>query len=74
MSRSLRKTPIVGNTTATSEKSFKRRAHRNERAAVRIALAHDSDARDSHAFGNPWRGDKDGKQYIGDRHRHLMRK
>lgn len=63
MSRSRRKTPIFGITTAESDKNFKRREHRRERTAVRDSLATGADIPDSRAFGNPWASEKDGKRY-----------
>lgn len=74
MARSRRKTPIVGIATADSEKAFKAREHRRERRSVATALAAGEDPPEPKAFGNPWAGDKDGKQWIGDRHPHLLRK
>lgn len=63
MSRSRRKTPICGFTTIESDKWFKAKEHRRERAAVRAALVHEQDAPDTREFGNPWASGKDGKQY-----------
>lgn len=67
MSDSFKKTPKVGMTTATSEKQFKSRAHRKERAAVRAAITHGEDPPAAKLFGDPWLGDKDGKQYVPHR-------
>ena len=67
MSRSRRKTPISGVSTAPSDKPFKASEHGRERAAVRQALANGTDAPDPKLFGDPWRGEKDGKQYAPDR-------
>lgn len=61
MSRSRRRTPIIGITTADSEKQDKRRANRSWRAAIR------------HAFSDPWTMAKDGKKWVG-RLPALMRK
>lgn len=66
MSRSLRKTPIFGMTTACSGKAFKRAEHHRERAAVRTRLGADCDAATlpgAKTFGDPWHGGKDGKKW-----------
>lgn len=61
MSRSRKKTPIVGHTTIESDKWFKAKAHRQERAALRSGgEVHRK------AFGNPCLSGKDGKQYWDD--------
>jgi hypothetical protein len=64
MSRSRKKTPIVGMTTAESDKPFKRSEHSRERAAVRVALQAGSEPPSPRAFGDPARGEKDGKRYL----------
>lgn len=74
MARSRRKTPIVGITTAETEKPFKVAEHRRERRTIKAKLRHDDDLPDPKAFGDPWDGDKDGKQWLGDRHPKFMRK
>jgi hypothetical protein len=72
MSRSRRKTPITGITTARSDKQDKRLDHRAERAAVRDALAHAQDP-PRHPRGQYF--EKDGKQrFDPERHPELMRK
>ena len=80
MSRSFRRSPVTGMTTARSEKKDKQRAHRSLRAAERTALetvmvAGDAvfpvlrEVADVNTFG------KDGKQRIDPRkHPKLMRK
>ncbi len=61
MSRSHRKTPIIGVTKAPSDKTFKTREHRRARRALnQIDLTAD-DAPHEKQFGDPWRADKDGK-------------
>ncbi len=75
MSRSKRKTPICGMTSAASDKPFKAKAHRNERHAVAIALRAGGDCPHPKEFGNPWASCKDGKQYLGpDAEARWMRK
>lgn len=74
MSRSRRKTPVGGNTIADSDKPSKIIGHRQARAAARVALAADTDPPHPKAFGNPWKGEKDGKHWFGDRHPEMMRK
>jgi hypothetical protein len=65
MSRSRKKNPITGTTTAETEKKYKTQEHQRERANVRTALANfDEEADvlpDPDEFGNPWKGPKDGK-------------
>lgn len=66
MSRSRRKTPIMGITCARSDRPFKASEHRRERSAVRRALATADDAAMPHgkAFGDPWKAPKDGKAWM----------
>ncbi|HEV7305186.1 hypothetical protein [Ensifer sp.] len=63
MTRSRKKTPISGVTTAESDKPFKKREHRRERRAVADALAKGDELPSAKAFGDPWSGEKDGKLY-----------
>jgi hypothetical protein len=65
VSRSVRHTPICGNTIADSDKRFKAAEHRRERRTVRTALPHD-DLPGPKRFGNPWSSAKDGKHWFGD--------
>jgi hypothetical protein len=71
MSGSTRKTPVMGITTARSDKPFKVDEHRRERRSVRTLLRSGFDGDDrrfwSKLFGDPWRAPKDGKQWIRDR-------
>jgi hypothetical protein len=64
MSRSRKKTPIGGMTTATSDKRHKMAEHRRERHAVKIDIATEQEPEHPKAFGNPWKSEKDGKQYF----------
>lgn len=72
MSRSFRKTPVLGRTKATSEKADKVMAHRRERAHVRTALTSAADLEavqlsdKAHANSNVWDFAKDGKRYYDD--------
>ncbi len=79
MSRSCRKTPIIGITTARSDKPFKADEHGRERAAVRRRLcinADDTGLPHAKAFGNPWAAPKDGKIWLspGTDREHWLRK
>jgi hypothetical protein len=77
MSRSRRKTPICGITTALSEKQDKRIANRRLRRRVRFRLRVDPDAPLPllREVSNPWLMDKDGKMLIDPaRHPEIMRK
>lgn len=71
MSRSRRKTPIRGITSAVSEHYDKQAWHRSYRAAVRRQLATEPDSELPHhrEFSDPWRMAKDGKGYYGVRRR-----
>lgn len=65
MSRSRRRTPVTGATTAHSDKPFRVSEHRRERARVRQCLhvnPDDADPRLHRApYGNPLDSPKDGK-------------
>lgn len=63
MSRSRKKIPIVGMTTAETDKPFKEREHRRERRRVRVSLRSGDAIPHPKQFGNPWASEKDGKQY-----------
>ena len=69
MTRSRRKTPIVGHTTEETEKQFKRQENRRLRAKVR---SEDINA-NPREFKTRY-GPKDGKQYLGKDHPTLLRK
>lgn len=79
MARSRRRTPIMGITTAASEKQDKQHANRTCRAVVRrtIKRGQDPDAavlpilRD---VSDPWNMAKDGRSWFGRRLPELMRK
>ena len=66
MSRSYRKTPICGVTTAASEAFDKQVWHRAYRRAEKIRAAHhpDSEPQDVREFSSAWTREKDGKQYV----------
>lgn len=74
MTRSRRKTPIIGITTAESEKDFKQIEHRRERRKVHSAVKSGEEAPDHRHFGNPWSGPKDGRQFLHEPNERLMRK
>jgi hypothetical protein len=74
MTRSRKKVPITGITTADSDKAFKKREHRRERSAVRDALATGSKPPHPNGFGDPWDGDKDGKRYVTGDQATVLRK
>ncbi len=74
MARSRRKTPIVGITTADTDKPFKTAEHRRERRAVKAAIKVGEEPPTAKAFGNPWAAQKDGKQWLDDPLPELMRK
>ncbi len=68
MSRSRRKTPVIGVTTAPSDKPFNVDEHRAERHAVRATIMYSLDGDDralhSRVYGDPWKAPKDGKQMV----------
>lgn len=68
MSRSRRKTPIFGITTAASEAIDKATWHRAFRRAENQRLQYDpgGETRHFHEFSSPWLMQKDGKHWWGD--------
>jgi hypothetical protein len=78
MSRSRRKTPIFGNTTAKSDADWKAKAARKLRHKVKQYLETTLDgdwfAGKRWDAVNPWSSDKDGKHYWGEATPKDMRK
>lgn len=78
MSRSRRKSPFVGHTTAESDKAWKAEAARKTRRAVHQTLGEtlDGDALPAkrYALTTPWDAAKDGKQRVTDPTSPLLRK
>ena len=80
MSKSRRKTPIVGNTTAESEKYDKRVANRKGRRVTKRHLAEMEDDEGipvRNEISNTWNFQKDGKHYLratGEDRERFMRK
>ena len=78
MSRSRRKHPICGITTAESEKDDKQSAHRRERRVIRTIVHVDPNVDllpHTRELSNPWAMAKDGKmRFDQNRHKSLMRK
>jgi hypothetical protein len=73
MSRSRKKTPIHGITTARSEKQDKRHANRALRARARSSMAHgDEVAPALREVSDVWCMDKDGKVWSGSRSHALL--
>ncbi|WP_288076486.1 hypothetical protein [Pseudomonas sp.] len=68
MSRSRRKTPIFGITTARSEAFDKATWHRAFRRAEnqRLQSGSDRESRHFHEFSSPWCMQKDGKHWWSD--------
>ena len=71
MSRSKRKTPILGFTCAKSEKDDKRRANRKLRRIVKTGIRVSNkkaletyESLDKRDVSNVWSFEKDGKRYI----------
>ncbi|RPI73311.1 MAG: hypothetical protein EHM38_00615 [Geobacteraceae bacterium] len=70
MTRSRKKTPITGITTAESEKAEKLAAHKRERRRVRQTIQSDPNAEilpHTREWSSPWLMAKDGKIYHGAR-------
>lgn len=57
MSRSRKKTPIVGITTAPSDKPYKVAEHRRERRSAKVSIGSGLEPEHPKAFGNPSAGD-----------------
>jgi hypothetical protein len=65
MSRSLKKTPKKGITTAKSEKENKRTANRKLRRVTKIQVKKgNSEPANKKEVSNVWSFDKDGKQFL----------
>jgi hypothetical protein len=75
MSRSRRKNPIVGMTSAESEKIDKARAHRRtRRLAAAVLSCGDEPSASIKLTENPWTYAKDGKQWLSEVKPELLRK
>jgi hypothetical protein len=75
MSRSRKKTPKTGITTAESEKDNKRKANRIFRRATRVQLKKgDSQFVSIKEVSNVWSFDKDGKQFLKNATQRDLRK
>lgn len=77
MSKSRRKSPFMGITTARSEKGDKQAAHRLERRIVKIILHRGEDGDnlpDRRTISNVYTWAKDGKQQIAPDDERSMRK
>jgi len=67
MSRSLKKTPKTGITTAETEKDDKRKANRKLRRLTKIQVKKgDNELTKIKEISNVWLFDKDGKQFLKD--------
>ena len=65
MSRSRKKTPVRGRTTAESEKENKRKANRKLRRITKVQLKKgDAELSTMKETSNVWAFDKDGKQFL----------
>lgn len=75
MSRSRRKTPITGVTTAETEKENKRDANRKLRRLNKIKIhKRDYDLFQLREISNVWAFDKDGKHYVKNPGKRLLMK
>lgn len=67
MSRSYRKTPIVGASCSRSNKRFKQYEHRAERKKIKQLLALGiENLPHPKEYGNEWDSPRDGKNWFGD--------
>jgi hypothetical protein len=73
MTRSRKKTPAGGMSTAETDKPYKLIEHRRERRQVNAALRH-ADEPPAKVYGNPWSAPKDGKRYFRDHDAKFLRK
>ncbi|MBB5687513.1 hypothetical protein [Sphingobium boeckii] len=78
MSRSRKKTPIMGFTCAKSDKPWKAKAARSFRHLARQALGRGDDEpllpERRWSVVNPWDAPKDGKHWVGDGEARWLRK
>jgi hypothetical protein len=78
MSRSRRRTPIHGFTTAETDHPWKKAASRKLRRRAKQMIKADPDgfalAGKRWDLVNPWSCEKDGKFWFGGKHHELMRK
>lgn len=66
MSRSRKRLPICGVTTAASDRDWKRDSHTRMRAATREALHHGREMPTVYECSDVWNSDKDGKQWCAN--------
>jgi hypothetical protein len=66
---------VFGNTTAESDKEFKRAENRRARRCTNVSLnCGEDDLAPAKAFGNPWNSEKDGKHFWRAAPEEAMRK
>jgi len=77
MTRSKRRTPVIGITTARSDKPFKVSEHRAERRKTRVVVKRSEDGDDPRLhgapYGNPYSAPKDGKQMVDPKSRWMLK-
>jgi hypothetical protein len=76
VSRSRKKTPVHGITTARSDKPYKVDEHRRERSAARRIVKQTADGDDPRlhkVYGDPWGAPKDGKTWAVHRPKSLRK-
>ncbi len=74
MSRSKKKTPIQGITTASTEKNDKRAANRKHRRITKIQVNKGEGISDKNEISNVWSFAKDGKNFIKNHTKKDLRK
>lgn len=74
MTRSFKKSPVRGITTAVSEKPDKVAAHRRTRRSSRQAIVQDIEPKDPKATEDRWDYAKDGKRWVQNADSKTLRK
>ncbi len=75
MSRSRKNTPIIGNTTAVSDKPGKKQANKSYRRKAKTELLNGNEFATKHnRFSTSWDMPKDGKHYVKDLDKKHLRK
>lgn len=66
MSRSYRRTPIIGNCNSKVQHEFKKKEHRSERRRVKVCLQMNFECPHPKEYGNEWSSPRDGKHLLSD--------
>ena len=74
MSRSRKKTPVIGNCTGDSQKQWKQQANRRHRRKEREAVEQGEEPARVREVSDEWNGPYDGKRYRQEPGEHWERK